>query len=130
MSKRTTKSEDQTADFSELLRQARTAARMSVRDLELATRRRGSVKVSIAMISMLETDTRPPPLEIAYVLARVLSMDIETALSAAFRSRVAHSIKREGVALDAFAKRKHLGKRVNVEQMKRGADSDNPHDER
>ena len=108
MSKRTMKRNSRGQDFGELLREARTTAGMSVRDLSAATKRKRGPDASITLISLLEKNKRVPTYKTAYVLAGVLSMDVETALDAAYNSRIRHCIDRETEAAREFARAKRM----------------------
>lgn len=84
------------AHFGELLRSARVSAGLSVRQLRDATipKKKGKTKVqprvSIALISLVESHKRVPTYDISTILASTLNIDIKTALEATYRSRVNH----------------------------------------
>jgi len=99
--------------FGQLLNEARTAAGKRVRDVALAVKRQRGPDISITLISLIENG-RLATYDAAYSLAKVLNVDIETALAAAFNSRITHSIDRETVALAAFTSRHRMGKKINL----------------
>lgn len=110
-------SRDKIIDFGERLRESRIAAGLSVRELEALTEKEGGLRVSIANISMIETGRRASTFDMAYVLAKVLSIPTDIALEATLNSRIAHSAKREVRALRAFTSSKRLGRKIDVEAM-------------
>ena len=108
MSKKAMKRNGRGQDFGELLREARTTAGMSVRDLSAATKKKRGPDVSITLISLLEKNKRVPTYKTAYVLGRALSTDVETVLDAAYNSRISHCIDRETEAVREFARAKRM----------------------
>ena len=103
-------------DFGALLSKSRASAGMSLRALQDATRDKKHKKgLSIGLLSMIENGERPITYKACLRIATVLSLDIQTALSAAYRSRVNHSAKRERETLKAFIKQRRLGVKLDID---------------
>lgn len=66
----------------------------------------GEKEVSLGLLSMMETGNRPQTHEIAFRLARVLSIDVELAISTAHQARVEHCVDRERASREAFLESK------------------------
>jgi transcriptional regulator with XRE-family HTH domain len=117
MSKRNTKERiDMGADFGDLMSQARAKAGLSLRELQIATRdRKHKGGISIGLLSMIESQHRPVTYESCLKISTVLSLDVATALLAAYRSRVNYCAKREKEALEAFAQRNKLNANLDID---------------
>jgi transcriptional regulator with XRE-family HTH domain len=101
-------------DFGTLLSAQRKAQGKTVRDVAAATKKARGPGVSIALLSLLEKKKRVPTYPIACVLAKVLGIDIETMLAAAYRARMVHYYNREMVGLAATINKRRLGRKVNA----------------
>jgi transcriptional regulator with XRE-family HTH domain len=100
--------EKKTPNFAELIRDARTRKNLTVRALESLAQERGEPGLSRTYISLLENGKRKPTYEIACVLARVLGIDIETALASAFRARRDYDLEKEQRMIENLAKIRKL----------------------
>lgn len=113
--------EDKTMkDFGELVREARTEKGMSVRALQAAIRAKNhGNSISIGLLGMIETGNRSVTYEMSFLLSKVLSIDLETALSEAHKSRLDYCVRRERASLEDFLVRHKLTKDVDLSRLTR-----------
>lgn len=105
-------------DFGKLMLQARTEEGMSIRALRAAMRaKKHGNGVSIGLLNMIETGERSVTYEVAFLLSSVLSIDLETALCAAYKSRVDHMASREKNSLEDFLGKHRLGRKVDLKRI-------------
>ena len=102
--------------FSELIREARIEKGLTIRDLEAEMREHGGLTLSRTLISFLETERRKPTYEVAYALAEVLEIDVNSALSAAFQTRRRFDISREKKDLEDLVSTMNL-ESVNIKTI-------------
>lgn len=88
--------------FGDMMKRARTEKGLSLRQLQKET------GIQWSLLQMIESATRPATLNVAYLIAKELSLEKEAALEAAYRGRVSHCLDREQRALVAFAKKKRV----------------------
>jgi len=105
-------------DFGDLLSKTRASAGMSLRDLQRATTDKKHKKgISIGLLSMIENGERPATYETVYILAKALSIELDVAMLAAYRSRVVYCMKKEEVSLKVFLKKKRMLRKLGLEKL-------------
>jgi len=104
--------------FGELIREARTEKGMSVRALQAAIRAKNHGNgISIGLLDMIETGNRSVTYEAAFLLSKVLPIDLETALSEAHKSRLDYCARKERASLEDFLVRHELTKDVDSSRL-------------
>ena len=93
--------------FGRLMRRARTDLKVTLRELQSATKGRDyPTGISIGLLSMLESGERTATYGICLKISTILSIELETAMAAAYRDRVEYSAERERASMEAFFKTK------------------------
>ena len=87
--------------FSELIHMRREQLGLSLRDLEKRLKEEG-VDLSKTFLIFLEREKKKPTYDTAFVLAKVLDIDVEKALKAAYRARADFDKERERDNLARF----------------------------
>lgn len=101
--------------FSELIKRNRQLKGLTMRQLEEDLKKTGANNISRSLINLLEKDMRRPSYDVAYQLARILEIDIEEALRAAYRARADHDKKRE----ESYLKKLIVEKEIESLDVKR-----------
>lgn len=114
MSNRAKGNADQYESFGKLLHEARVAAGKSVRDVAAAAEGRRGPNVSITLISLLEQNKRSPTYSAALKISEILSIDTETALQAAYRTRVTRYADMERKSIERFLATKKKLRKIDL----------------
>ncbi|MBC7230649.1 MAG: helix-turn-helix transcriptional regulator [Actinobacteria bacterium] len=94
--------------FSELVSKQRKELGLSMSSVSRLLQDREGVKASKSLINALEKGDRTPTYEIAHSLSKVLDIDLEEILIAAYLSRKDHFVKRESDYIDDLTNAKDL----------------------
>lgn len=101
-------------EFGHLIQQARERQGWSLSDVVAAMKKTGGAEISRSQLCLIEQGSRIVTLTIAYDLCRALHLEFQSAISAACHDRATHALNREKYALEQFAKKKRLGKKLDV----------------
>ena len=88
--------------FSELIKTRREEMNLSVRALEKLLKEQEGIDLSKTFVNFIENERKKPTYEVAYALAKVLEIDVEEAIRAAYIARVEFNKERELTSLNRF----------------------------